>query len=254
MSSIPTSGPIDLTDHTAVVTGAAGGMGKAVCGALAREGADVIATDIDEDGLEDVESIVEEHGQGCESVACNVTSPDDIRALRDAALDAFESIELVITLHGAINRASVSETPLESWNRDIEINLSGTFLVIQAFWDHLVENEYGKVVCIGSLAGSTGGLEAGASYSAAKGCIHSLVKTLAQEGAQNNVYANAIAPGAVKTPFNDLSAEDISKEVMPLRRMGRPEDIAEGVLFLGSQMANWVTGSVLHIDGGTTMR
>ena len=247
----PLSGPIDLSGQTAVVTGAAGGIGAATCEALARHGADVVATDVDEDRLETVAEAVESHGGACETVACDVSDPDEVRALRDVALEFADSVDIVANVAGVVHRYDFSEMTLDQWNRVLGINLTGTFLVTQAFYDHMVERGHGKVVCVSSVSGRVGGVISDAGYASSKAGIHGLVRWLGKNAAQHGVYVNAVAPGPIVTPMTE--DEDYRPEMAPLNRLGQPEDIAEGVLYLASDMSNYVTGTVLDVNGGMRM-
>lgn len=244
----PVSGPIDLTGQTAVVTGAAGGIGKATCEALARHGADVVATDVDEGRLDSVVEAVESNGRTCETVACDVSDPDEVAALRDVALEFADSVEVVANVAGVVHRNDFSEMTLEQWNRVVGINLTGTFLVTQAFYDHMVERGHGKVVCVSSVSGRVGGVISDAGYASSKAGIHGLVRWLGKNAAGDGVYVNAVAPGPIVTPMTE--DEDYRPDMVPLNRLGQPEDVAEGVLYLASDMSNYVTGTVLDVNGG----
>ncbi|MEF8840376.1 MAG: SDR family oxidoreductase [Haloarculaceae archaeon] len=247
----PVSGPIDLEGQTAVVTGAAGGIGRATCEALARHGADVVATDVDADRLDAAVEAVEGQERACETVACDVSDPDDVRALRDAAFEFAEEIEVVANVAGVVHRHDFSEMTVDQWNRVIGINLTGTFLVSQAFYDHMVERGYGKVVCVSSVSGRVGGVISDAGYASSKAGIHGLVRWLGKNAAPEGVYVNAVAPGPIKTRMTE--GEDYRPDMVPLNRLGEPEDIAEGVLYLASEMSNYVTGIVLDVNGGMRM-
>jgi NAD(P)-dependent dehydrogenase (short-subunit alcohol dehydrogenase family) len=247
----PVSGPIDLEGQTAVVTGAAGGIGAATCETLARHGADIVATDVDEDHLDDVAASVEAHGQRCETVACDVSDPDDVRALRDAAFAFADTVEIVVNVAGVVHRYPFPEMTLEQWNRVIGINLTGTFLVSQTFYDQMVEQGYGKVVCVSSVSARVGGVISDAGYASSKAGVNGLVRWLGKNAAADGVYVNAIAPGPIVTPMTE--DEDYRPDMVPLNRLGEPADIAEGVLYLASDMSNYVTGIVLDVNGGMRM-
>lgn len=248
----PISGEIDLGGQTAVVTGAAGAIGAATCEALAREGAGVVAADVAE-GLDETAARVETHGVPCSTVECDVTEPTAIDRLVDTAFDHADTVEIVAAVHGIVDRATLSAMTREEWARVIDVNLTGTAFVVQAFYDHLLDNGYGKVVCIGSIAGKIGGVISGANYVASKGGVHGLVKWAAQDAAEHGVYVNAIAPGPVWSPMTRDESLGYSDSMAPLGRLGEPEDIAEGVVFLASQASNWITGTVLDINGGMLM-
>lgn len=253
--STPVSRPADLTGQTAVVTGAAGGMGTVICEVLAREGADVVAADVDNDGLQAVSERVRGRGSDCETVLVDVADRERCQALRRRALEAFDSVEVLVNVAGIESPArdkSVPEITLEEWQRVFDVNLTGTFLVTQAFWDHMVDTGHGRVVCIGSIAGRQQTRRGGPAYCVSKDGVHSLAKWLAKRGAEHGIRVNAIAPGPVWSPMtrgNDRYSDDMT----PVERLGEPDDIAEGVLYLASQQSDFVTGVTLDINGGLHM-
>lgn len=248
----PISGPIDLSGHTAVVTGAAGAIGAATCEALAREGADVIAADIT-GALDDTVDRVHTAGGSCTPVTCDVTDPTDIERLRSVSLDHADTVEIVVTVHGIVDRATIADMTRDEWARVLDVNLTGTAFVLQAFYDHLIDNAYGKIVCIGSVAGKVGGVISGPNYVASKAGVHGVVKWAAKEAAADGVYVNAIAPGPVWSSMTRDESLGYSDDMAPVGRLGEPADIAEGVVFLASQASNWITGTVLDINGGMLM-
>lgn len=247
----PISGQIDLSGTTAIVTGAAGTIGRATCDALAREGADVVATDVTDDGLAEVAARVEAHGCEATIIRADVTDPDEVTTLRKRATDAGD-VGIVATVHGVVSRVSLSEMSLDEWHRQLDVNLTGTMLVVRAFWENLTDQEYGKVVCVGSVAGQVGGVISGPNYVASKAGVHGFIRWLARNGAGDGVYANAVAPGPVWSPMIE-DEPDYNDKMAPLNRLGEPEDIAEGVVFLAGQGSNWITGTVLDINGGISM-
>lgn len=244
----PASGPVDLSGTTAVVTGAAGAIGRAACEALARKGADVVATDVTDDGLPEAAARVEAHGRDATTVRADVTDPEEVAHLREQATDAGD-VGIVATVHGVVSRAGLSEMTLDEWRTQIDVNLTGTMLIVQAFYQDLRERECGKVVCVGSVAGQIGGVISGPNYVASKAGVHGLIRWIARNGAADGVYANAVAPGPVWSPMTE-DEPGYNDEMTPLGRLGEPEDIAEAIVFLSGQGSNWITGTVLDVNGG----
>jgi 3-oxoacyl-[acyl-carrier protein] reductase len=140
----------------------------------------------------------------------------------------------------------------QAWDRVLDINAKGTYLAMQAAFPVMRDAGQGKIVCIGSIAGKIGGLLAGPHYAASKGAVHAMVRGAAKYGAQDGVYVNGIAPGAVDTDM--IVGQPYKEDYCPLGRFAQPEDIAETVVYLASQASNYVTGKVLSVDGGFLMQ
>lgn len=245
----PTSDRPDLTGQTAVITGAAGGIGSAVAESLAREGADIVAVDIDETSLGRTRRRVESIDQLCETVVCDITDKAGIEAIFDAAVSEFDTIEVVVTAAGVTSRDLSIDESMDDWSHVLATNLTATYETCRVFFDHMVDNGYGKFVTIGSIAGRTGRPPAGPSYTASKGGVHAVTRWLATRGARHGVYANAIAPGPIRTAMTDRG-RDVPTGDQPLGRIGEPEDVAQAALFLCSQQSNWITGTTLDVNGG----
>lgn len=247
------SGAADLSGQTAVVTGAAGGMGRKISAALSRAGADVVASDVDEAGLAETAAVVEANDREYTPIECDVSDEEAVKALAEAAIDEAGSVDVLVCAHGFAQSigGDITDLTLEEWEDSIAVNLTGTFLVMETFYEHMASHDGGRMVCIGSLAGDTGRAGAPPSYAAAKGGVHALARTFAASGGPVDIRVNAIAPGPIRTPFNE--GVKFPTEDWPISRMGQPEDIAETVLYLVSQQSNWVTGQVLHVNGGIYM-
>jgi len=242
---VTVSSRVDFTGQAAVVTGAARGIGRAVAVALAREGADLVVGDL----LDQSQTVrkVASLGRRCVAVRTDVTSRDDCAALAAAAVEAFGRLDVLVTCAGVYGGGAL-EVDEQEWDRVLDVNAKGTYLPVQAAFPVMSAAGYGKIVCIGSIAGKVGGLLAGPHYVASKGAIHALVRWLAKYGASQGVYANGIAPGAVATDM--IEGQPYREDYCPLGRFAQPEDIAEAVVYLGSGASNYVTGKVLTVDGG----
>lgn len=243
------SGPIQLEGKTALVTGGARGIGACVARALAREGANVVVSDVLP--TQTVVSEVEAYGRKSLGIHCDITKKNEVEVLVQETIKHFGQIDILVACAGVVNRTDFLELTLDEWNRVMDINLTGMFLTVQAVYRQMAEQESGKIVCIGSIAGKVGGVIAGTDYVASKGAVHSLVKSVAKEAGPKGVYVNGIAPG----PVNSLMTEGIPyrPETVPLQRMGEPEDIAEAAIFLASQASNYITGQILNVNGGILM-
>jgi 3-oxoacyl-[acyl-carrier protein] reductase len=240
----------------AFLTGAAGGLGRCAAHTLAREGAIVVATSRRREGADEVATEIRSQGGQATGRALDVTRPEEVQTVVRESWEQFGRIDIVVTFAGLMSRRQIQEIDDQHWSHTLDVNLTGTFSVLRSIYPLMVEAKYGKIVCIGSIAGRQGGVVAGADYAAAKGAVHAMVKWLARAGAPHNVYANAIAPGPTMTPMwiganSGVPVDDPG--VAPLGRVGQPEDVAEAVLFLASSMSNYVTGAVLDVCGGAVM-
>ncbi len=247
----PISGPIDLTGKVAVVTGASRGIGRAICLALAREGSHVVALDV----LPTDDTLSEITGKGGKAIdlLCDVLNEEQVKKTIKQVVDLLGRIDILV------NNAAIlgdSQKPFEDittdeWDHLMATNLRGTFLITQAVWPHMRGQGGGKIVCLGSIAGRIGGLMAGPHYCASKGGIHAFIKWAAKNGIEIGIYVNGIAPGPIATPM--IENEPYKDEMVPLGRLGQPEDIAEAVVFLASQASNFITGNILDVNGGILM-
>jgi len=247
----PISARIDLRGQVAVVTGAARGLGRAITLTLAREGATVVAADVLP--CDETVAAVTAAGGRAVVVRCDVTRPENVQALATRARDLTGRIEILVNNAGVVATTPLEAVSLEEWHRVLAVHLTGSFLVTQACFPLMRGQGYGKIVFMGSRAGRVGGNTASASYVAAKGGVHALVKRVAIDGAPHGVYANGVAPGPIRTAMTEQPFYEDESRQTPLGRMGRPEDIAEAVLFLSSQASNFVTGIILDVNGGLLM-
>jgi 3-oxoacyl-[acyl-carrier protein] reductase len=247
MSRAPVSGPPWLGGQVAVVTGGARGIGRVCALALADAGARVVAMDVLDCG--ETVAAVRAAGGDATGVDVDVTRrPAVAEAIREAGRDR---LDILVTAAGIYGSSTLMED-LDETEVDavLGVNVKGTIWCLQAAFPLLAAHG-GKVVCIGSVAGRVGGVRAGPHYVASKGAIHALVKWAAKAGAEHGVYCNGVAPGVVDTPM--IAGKGYTPDVSPLGRLGQPEDIAQAVLYLASPASNYVTGTVLDVNGGAFM-
>ena len=232
----------------ALITGGAKGIGRSVALTLAREGADVIISDII--SMDDTERQIKSINRNVMSVRCDVSQKKEVGQLINNGIKHYGKIDIVVHVAGinGIRMENFLDLEEDEWDQVIDTNLKGTFLILQAILPHMKERKYGKIVCIGSLAGKIGSGNSGPHYVASKGGIHALVKWASINGAADSVTVNGIAPGPVNTDM--LKGLAYPDHLLPLKRLGEPEDISEAALFLSSQSSNWITGIVLDVNGG----
>lgn len=251
-----TSGPADLTGQVAIITGAARGIGQACAWALAAVGADIVTADL---GPRDATVAgVRKRGRRALDVPTDVTRQSSVLQLVERVVAELGRIDVLVNNAGTLARVGVEETTDELWDRDINTTLRGTFYCIQAVLPHMKSRRYGKIVNISSVSGKIGGVashaagsdrgRSGPAYAAAKAGVLALTKWIAKDVGRDGIHVNAIAPGGIETDMT--RGYDYGVESIPIPRMGQPEDVAQAVVFLASQMSNYVTGAVLDVNGG----
>jgi NAD(P)-dependent dehydrogenase (short-subunit alcohol dehydrogenase family) len=239
-------------DKVVVVTGAAGGLGAAICLAFAREGAKVVADDIGD--LRPLCDEIAKLGGECLPVNGDVSKKADMIRLYEEAEKRFGGIDIVVANAGInTTQNSVAIVEEEEWDRVMNVNLKGVFFTCKYAIPYLEKRGGGAIVTMGSLVAKNGGFTSGGVYTATKGAIHSLTFALARELAPINVRVNSVAPGPIITPMTGIHSEASMKYMndrIHMHRWGKPEEIAGPVLFLASDDASYITGEVLDVCGG----
>jgi len=243
-----------LAGKVAIVTGAAGGMGKADALLFAQEGAKVVVTDVQFDKVQEVVAEIKQQGGEAIGFRHDVASEEDWATIVDETVKQFGKIDVLVNNAGISSSVPMLDSSVELWNKIMSINLTGVFLGQKFVIPHMIENGGGSIVNISSIAGLTGGSGAGA-YTASKGAVRLLTKATAVDFAKNNIRVNSIHPGYIETPMTvDLMANDEMRQWFlmqtPLPRLGKAEDIAKAVLFLASDESSYITGVELPVDGG----
>jgi len=247
-----------LAGRRAIVTGAASGIGRATAVLLAREGAAVVAADVDGGGVgEVIAEIVRAGGRGV-GVRGDVTVEADCARLVAEAVASFGGLDLVVNSAGIIRRTTVVDTTEEEWDRVLAVNLKAVFLLGRHAIPEMARGGGGAIVNVGSGWGLKGG-PAAASYCAAKGAVVNLTRAMAIDHGPQGIRVNCVCPGDTDTPLLRSEAEQLGEDVAaflassaerPIGRLGTPDDTARAILFLVSDAASWVTGTTLVVDGG----
>ena len=249
----------DLTGRVAVVTGGGRGIGLACSQALAEAGARVVIADIDPDMAAEGQAELDRAGLRAETMALDVTRPDDVTAAAERIVADHGGIDILVNNAG-IARSGVPAEQVadEHWLNVIDVNLNGVFWCCRAFGNHMLKAGKGAIVNIGSMSGFIANKPQEQSfYNASKAAVHHLTKSLAAEWGARGVRINAVAPTYIETPLTRFGMDDpqlypVWLENTPMRRVGQPDEIASVVLFLASDAASLMTGSIVLADGGYT--
>ncbi len=244
-----------LKGKVALVTGSAQGIGRAVALILAQNGADVVISDINLERAEETAKEIEAIGSKAMAVKVNVANPGDVDGMVDAVLARFGRIDILVNNAGIARDKLILRMTEEDWDAVLDINLKGTFNCTKAVVRQMSKQRSGKIVNIASVSGEMGN-PGQANYSASKAGVIGLTKTIAREFAQRGINVNAIAPGYIQTPMTEAlpeKAKEELKRMIPVERLGQPEDVAEAVLFLVSESSSYITGHVLNVNGGIYM-
>jgi len=241
-----------LENKVAIVTGSARGLGEAIVVRLAKEGAKVVVTDIDQEGCERVAMKIKERGGQALPKVCDVTDRVSVQALAAATAEHFGKIDILVNNAGITKDASLKKMTDEQWDAVINVNLKSVFICTQEISKFMIEQNYGRVISMSSLAGVMGNFGQ-TNYSASKAGIIGMTKTWARELGKNQVTANVIAPGFMNTEMTKTIPQKIVDQMLtaiPVGRMGEPEEIAAAVVYLASDEAGFVNGITLNINGG----
>jgi 3-oxoacyl-[acyl-carrier protein] reductase len=246
---------MSLQGRVAIVTGAAQGIGRAIAETLAEAGADVVVADLDPTRSKDTVAAVEKAGRKALNLKVNVADANDTKAMAEQVIKEWGKIDILVNNAGITRDGLLLRMKEEDWNLVLQVNLNGTFHCTKADLQPMTKQRYGRIVNIASIVGAMGNVGQ-ANYAASKAAVIGFTKTVAREYASRNVTVNAVAPGFIDTAMTQgLTAEvkEALQKQIPLSRLGTPSDIANAVRFLVSEDASYITGHVLHVNGGMLM-
>jgi len=244
--------------RVALITGAAGGIGQAICRRLAAEGAAIAASDLDASAVGPLVSELGTNGRGrALALSLDVRQPTNARAAINQVIAELGRLDVLVNNAGIFAQTPVLEIDPERWDALMAINLRGTLVCSQAVLAAMIaDGRGGAIVNLASLAGQVGGVVAGADYAASKAGVVALTKSLAKAAARYGVRVNAVNPGVIDTAMPAQfppAARARMIEDTPLKRMGRPDEVASAIAFLASDDASFITGTTLDINGGLYM-
>lgn len=250
---------LDFSDQVAVVTGASRGLGKATARLLCLGGASVVLTSRSQADLD--RTVDEFVAAGCPAerlfaLAADMGDVAQIAQMATTVLAHWNKVDILVNNAALMQAGSYARIDLGDWQRLIDANLTGVYACIRAFAPGMQERQFGRIINISSISAQTGGVSGGVHYAATKGGLLAMTKTLARDLAADNVTVNAITPGQIATRPEQFTAESMQRvvEMIPLGRLGVPEDIAHAVLYLASPMGAYITGATIDVNGGILKR
>jgi meso-butanediol dehydrogenase/(S,S)-butanediol dehydrogenase/diacetyl reductase len=247
-----------LRGKVAIVTGGGSGIGRATAELFAREGARVVVADYKAEAGREVVAAIRKAGGDAIFVAVDVSDSERVQHMVQKAIETYRGIDILFNNAGVLLFGTVLNTDEKAWNWLMSINLTGTYLVSRAVLPHMIERGGGSIVNVTSSTGAHDAAANSAAYVTSKGGIALLTRAMAIDHAADNVRVNAIAPGPTDTPMlrENLSPAELEAfaATFPMKRLGRPQELANAVLFLASDEASFVTGAILAVDGGQTAK
>ncbi len=248
--------PDYFAGKTIIITGAASGIGRATALIFAREGANVVCADVNEQGARDTAAAVNGKGSQALALKVDVTSRSQVNDMVERALAAFGSVQFLFNSAGAaFRRAEILDIDDTLMRKTFALNVDGTFHAMQAVLPHMLKSQFGVIVNVASMAHRRGGPGSSVHYAAAKGAVVSMTMGVAREFATQGIRALSISPGPIQTPFQDAagSSPDLVQrflEDVPMKRFGEPEEIGELVLFMCSDACPFMTADTVYVNGG----
>ncbi|MED4135067.1 SDR family oxidoreductase [Priestia megaterium] len=246
----------DLTGKTAIITGGGRGLGEQMAEGLAEAGANIVLCSRKKEACQQVADRLATTGVKTLALACDISQPEDIKNVVHQTIEKFGRIDILINNSGATWGAPVEEMPLEAWQKVMNINVTGTFLMSQEAGKEMIKQKAGKIINIASIAG-LGGTDPQymdtIGYNTSKGAVITFTKDLAVKWGQHNIQVNAIAPGFFPTKMSGAIMEqgkDYFLNQTPLKRFGSEADLKGAAVFLASAASNYITGDILTVDGG----
>ena len=242
-----------LQGKSGIVTGAASGMGRAAAVMFAREGARVMCADIDNDGAKETAAVITAFGTEALAAPLDVSKKAQCNGVVKTTSDRFGRIDFLAHFAGIWDGRNTADIEEEHWDRIIDVNLKGSFLICQAVEPTMIAQKYGRIVLVGSLTARVGGNVGGPHYAASKGGVAALGRAFARRMGRSGITVNTINPGPVESAMTAAWPSDIKAKLLegiPLGRLGQPADIAGPALFLITDMGSWITGETLEVNGG----
>jgi NAD(P)-dependent dehydrogenase (short-subunit alcohol dehydrogenase family) len=245
-----------LDGKVAIITGAGQGIGREIAITLAQQGAWVSIADIQFGNAQKVAEEITHAGGKALPLQTDVSSVSDIKRMVEQTAQAFGGVDILVNNAGILHKTQIEDITEQEWDTIMAVNLKGVFFAMQQVLPYMKAKKAGRIISMSSLAGRMGGYANGVGYSASKAGIIGLTMGVARRVAQYNITVNAVAPGTTQTDIlKQLSSEQIDElaQTIPMKRLGKPENIAGVVAFLASDAAEYITGAVIDVNGGMFM-
>ncbi len=250
----------DLHGRTALITGGGSGLGKNIAEIFAQYGANIAVCSRKLANCQETADFLEKtYSVKAKAYECDVASEEDIKKTVEAILGDFDKVDILVNNSGATWGERVEDMSLEAWQKVMNVNVTGTFLMSKEVGIHMIQNGYGKIINIGSVAGlraESPEILNAIGYSTSKAAVHHFTKDLARKWAEHGLYVNAIAPGFFETKMTKRVLEQHAKKIIntnPMKKLGDPKSLQGAALFLASGASDYVTGQVIAVDGGSSL-
>lgn len=241
-----------LKNKVVIITGGASGIGRETAIMVANEGGQVAIFDMNEAGLREVEEVIRSMGHGCKGYKVDVSNFEEVNNAVKQVVEDFGGVDVLVNNAGITRDNFLTKMEIEDWNKVIAINLTGTFNCGKAVAPYMMEKGSGVIINVSSVVGVYGNIGQ-SNYAASKAGVIGLTKTWAKEFGKKGIRVNAVAPGFIKTPMTEKVPEKVIEYMIsktPMARMGEAREVANAIIFLASDEASFITGHILHVDGG----
>jgi 3-oxoacyl-[acyl-carrier protein] reductase len=247
---------MQFRNMTAVITGGAGGIGKATAYILGSEGAEIVISDKDKGACDAALKELTDAGVKAHAIIADLLSHDAIKNLCEEVISQYGNIDFLVNSAGITTQTKIPDITWDEWNLLLNVNLRSVFFCSQEALKYMIKERWGKIILLSSAAGKIGGVTVGAHYAAAKAGIICLTKSLAKYAAQYNITVNSVCPGLIATDMTAAWGEETNeafRQSLPLKRHGTPEEVGETIKFLLSDKADYITGETVDVNGGLYM-
>ena len=247
---------MEFKDKIAIITGAAGNIGRAVTCFFAKSGAKLVLVDLDRQSLDSFANEIANKGAEIITFAADVSNEEQVQHVVQSTIERFNKIDILVNNAGIFKMTPVLDTDVAEWDRVMAVNLRSVFLFSREVFRQMKAKKYGKIINVASLAGKIGGIYAAAHYSVSKAGIICFTKSLAQQAAPYKINVNSVCPGPIKSDLTDAWGKKMNKELaarIPFEEYAKPEDIAQAIGFLASNNSSYITGESLNVNGGLFM-